>query len=253
MKYKLAPTPIAILTLALAISIFFNFFLFHQGQNYYHQLNQTRLDPLGLNNYPAGINKSSNPGKLRVVFFGDSRAYQWPEPTGFERFEFINRGIGAQTSSQVVERFDEHINPLQPDVLLVQVCINDLKTIPLFPNLKSSIISNCKNNIKRIVLEAQKQEITVILTTVFPLGKLPLERRLFWSEDVARAIEEVNQFIISQTAEKVIIFDTCRTLANDKGMVKEEYSRDFLHLNKTGYETLNRGLESILKELEHTK
>lgn len=40
---------------------------------------------------------------------------------------------GAQTSAQVVWRFAEHIAPLQPDKIILQVGINDLKTIPLFP------------------------------------------------------------------------------------------------------------------------
>lgn len=241
------------LLLALTLSMFLNFFLFNQGQQYYHQLNLTRLDPLGLSVYPPQNDESTNSEKLRVVLFGDSRAYQWPEPASLEPFEFINRGIGAQTSTQVVERFDEHVVPLRPDIVLIQMGINDLKTLPLFPHLKSWIISNCKDNIKRSVQEARSQGATVIVTTIFPLGKLPLERSLFWSDDVGQAIEEVNQYIYSLEAERVIIFDTREVLADDKGLVQEEYSWDFLHLNEIGYEALNKKLVNILEELGHTK
>jgi lysophospholipase L1-like esterase len=237
------------LTLALIISIVLNYLLFSKGQQYYHQLNLTRLDPLGLSVYPAQDYKSTSPDKLRVVLFGDSRVYQWPQPTGLEGFEFINRGIGAQTSSQVVGRFDEHVIPLQPDILLIQMGINDLKTLPLFPYLKSWIVSKCKNNIKWTVQEARNQGATVILTTIFPLGKIPLERRLFWSEDVGYAIEEVNRFIYSLEAENVIIFDTEKVLADDRGLLKKEYSWDFLHLNEDGYDALNEKLIKILEEL----
>lgn len=45
---------------------------------------------------------------------------------GLLQVEFINRGIGGQTSTQVAERFDANIAPLQPDVLVVRVCVNDL-------------------------------------------------------------------------------------------------------------------------------
>lgn len=244
---------IVLLILALTISIALNFFLFNQGQQYYYQLNLTRLDPLELSVYPPQNGESKNPENLRVVFFGDSRASQWPEPAGLEQFEFINRGIGAQTSTQVVERFDEHVVPLHPDILLIQMCINDLKTLPLFPHLKSWIISNCKNNIKWSVQEARNHGATVILTTIFPLGKVPLERRLFWSEDVGQAIEEVNQFIYSLEADKVIIFDTGKVLVDDKGLVREEYSWDLLHLNEVGYEALNKKLVNILGEVGQTK
>ena len=239
---------IVLLVIALAVSIVGNYLLFKQGEQYYNQLNLTRLDPLGLSVYPPQENENSE--KPRVVFFGDSRVYQWPEPSGLEQFEFINRGIGAQTSTQAVERFDEHVLLLHPDIVLIQMCINDLKTIPLFPHLKSWIVTNCKNNIEWSVEETRNQGGTVILTTVFPLGKLPIERRLFWSDDVGEAIQEVNEYIYSLEGDGVIVFDTGQVLAGENGLVRDEYSRDFLHLNEVGYEALNEELVSILEEID---
>lgn len=239
---------IALLAIALAVSLTGNYLLFKQGEQYYHQLNLTRLDPLGLGAYPPQVSEKSE--KLRVVFFGDSRAYQWPAPAGLERFEFINRGIGSQTSTQIVERFDDHVLPLQPDIVLLQMGINDLKTIPLFPELKSWIMATCKENIEWTVRETQEQGVAVILTTIFPLGQLPVERRLFWSDDVDGAISEVNEFIVSLEGDRVIIFDTGQVLAGENGLVRDEYSRDFLHLNERGYEALNGALVNMLEELE---
>lgn len=241
--------PLVSLTLALIVSIVLNFLLFDQGKQYYYQLNQTRLDPLGLNDYPSGVKEPKHPAKVRVVIFGDSRAYQWPEPATVGQFEFINRGIGAQTSSQIVARFEEHVVSLQPDILLIQMCINDLKTIPLFPHLKLSIISNCKNNIEWSVGEARKLGATVILTTIIPPGKIPLERRLFWSDEVGLAIEEVNRFIFSLESKWVIVFNTGEVLADEKGLVRREYSFDFLHLNANGYAALNKKLSKVLEDL----
>jgi lysophospholipase L1-like esterase len=247
-SHRVLTIVIVLLAAGLIVSLTGNYLLFRQGEQYYHELNLTRLDPLGLGVYP--IQTVENSEKLRVVFFGDSRAYQWPAPAGLERFEFINRGIGAQTSTQAVERFDEHVLSLQPDVVLIQMCINDLKTIPLFPELRSSIIATCKDNIERSVQEIKRQGGTVILTTVFPLGKLPVERTLFWSDAVDEAVREVNEFIASLEGEKVIIFDTGKVLAGETGLVRSEYSLDFLHLNQTGYEALNEALVNILKNLE---
>lgn len=243
---------LVVISIALIISLVFNYVIFSFSRQYYLQLNGTRLDPLGLSAYPSDKNEEVTNPKPSVVFFGDSRAYQWPEPPGLNQFQFVNRGIGAQTSPQVVERYDDHIKPLKPDILLIQVCINDLKTIPLFPHLKSSIIRTCQENIKWIVLEAQKEEAIVILTTIFPLGKLPFERRFFWSDDVGEAIEDVNEYIYTLQDERVIIFDSAAILADEEGIVREEYSWDFLHLNEAGYKALNEELIVLLKELEET-
>src|SRR5262245_33846548 len=101
MKYKTSLTLIiSLISIALLASLTLNFYLFNQARQYYLQLNQTRLDPLGLNNYPLEANSQlfTNSDKISVVFFGDSRAASWPSPSSLSRFNFINRGIGAQTS-----------------------------------------------------------------------------------------------------------------------------------------------------------
>jgi lysophospholipase L1-like esterase len=151
---------------------------------------------------------------------------------------------------QVLERFDDHVEPLHPQVIIVQVGINDLKTIPLFPSQKTLIVAGCKANIQQIVLKSLDLSATVILTTIFPHGEIPLERKLFWSADVGEAIEEVNTFTHSLGGENVIVFDTAAVLADERGVVREEYSRDLLHLNDTGYDTLNGELVHILATLE---
>ena len=150
----------------------------------------------------------------------------------------------------MLQRFDYHVKPLKPHVILVQVGINDLKTIPLFPERKESIIDNCQKNILRIVAKSTILEATVILTTVFPVGKLPIGRRLVWSHEVTSGVDKVNTYIRSLAEERVIVFDAFSILADGKGNVRPEYSQDFLHLNAAGYKVLNRELKQLLATLE---
>lgn len=239
-----------LLLVGLLISGTFNLFLFLQGKEYYLQLNETRLDPLGLSYYVSTPNPEdlNNPRQPVVVFFGDSRAASWPPPANLEGFRFINRGIGAQTSAQVLYRFDEHVKPLHPQIIILQAGINDLKTIPLFPERKDVIITNCQANIQQIVTQATKSGATVILTTLFPTGNVPWERQLFWSADVAKAVDEVNTFIRSLEKQGVIIFDAYSILA-ENNVAREEYFQDTLHLNAAGYKALNIELGRILTNL----
>lgn len=238
----------AVLLALLITSIALNFYLFGFSKQYYLQLNGTRLDPLGLDSFSSEMRQQgeSDTGAIFVVFFGDSRAAEWPAPS-LDGFEFANRGIGAQTSSQVMQRYDAHITPLNPDVLVVQVCINDIKTIPLFPERKSAIIATCKENIEQIVKKAHDHGVLVMLSTVFPTDKFPLERRIFWSEDIPVAIDEVNSFIKSLESEQVIIFDAFAVLADEDGQLAEEYGRDELHLNPAGYRAVNQAFEKLLR------
>lgn len=240
---------IVLLSLTLLVSLSANFVLFNQAEKYYLQLNGVRLDPLSLNAYPPEINQSLTAKNQKVVvFFGDSRAFAWPAPDDLTQLTFMNRAIGSQTTEQVVSRYEAHVKPLSADILIVQVGVNDLKTVPLFLERKDAIIENSKANIAKIIELARQDGSTVILTTIFPLGEVPIERRLFWSPDVAEAIDEVNAFLYTLEADDVIIFETAPVLAGADGQVKNEYSFDLLHLNPAGYQALNEKLLDVLRQ-----
>lgn len=233
----------------LAISAGLNYVLYDRAKQYYLQLNETRLDPLGLDYFGSTVHTADSSAQIRAVFFGDSRAAYWPSPM-VDGVEFINIGIGAQTSAQVVQRLDEHLVPLNPDMVIIQVGINDLKTIPLFPNRKDAIIANCENNICQIVERSEAIGATVVLTTIFPAGSVPLTRKPFWSDEVAQAIDEVNSFIKTKKDENVIVFDAFTILADENGMLQKACSYDELHLNTAGYAVLNQEFEKIVDSLK---
>jgi lysophospholipase L1-like esterase len=234
---------IAFLALASIASAGLNIFLYQQAQRYYLQLNATALDPLGLNSYPNSAEKKTQPV---IVFYGDSRAASWPPPDKIKNVNIINRGIGGQTTAQVLGRFQQHVTSLKPQLILIQVGVNDLKTIPLFPEQKEAIIRNCKTNIGQIVKNSLDTGAKVVVTTIFPLGKVPVERKPFWSDDVAIAINDVNDYIKTLARDRVIVFDSSQVLANSQGIVDPKYSRDLLHINSEGYAALNQEVTGIL-------
>jgi lysophospholipase L1-like esterase len=239
--------PVIALSVLLMLSLGINYFLFKQGEQYYLQLNALRLDPLGLKSYESLEQHDSD--LPVVVFFGDSRAKSWPAPE-LEQYEYINRGLGSQTTAQVVERFEEHVSDLRPQIIVVQVGVNDLKTIPLFPDAKSKIIDECEMNIQRIIEKASDIGATVILTTIFPTGRVPIERMPFWSEDVESSITEVNDYIHTLGSENVIVFDAYSILVDNQDYVRPDYSHDLLHLTNSGYIALNIELVHILEDIE---
>jgi len=61
-------------------------------------------------------------GETRVVFFGDSITDNWSK-AGFGGFfpgqAYVNRGIGGQTTSQMLLRFRPDVVALDPDVVVI--------------------------------------------------------------------------------------------------------------------------------------
>ncbi len=201
-------------------------------------------DPYELKTYPVNPDLSKRDlNKPLVVFFGDSRTVDWPEIPNIP-FEFINRGINGQTTDQVLGRISAHVASLSPQIVVVQVGVNDLAELATLPNAPRNIINNCKQNIQKIVDKLSKEvKATVILTTVFPTGE---PQSFQWPEEADRAIIEVNKFIKSLKSDRVIILDAAALLADESGKVRQIYSRDLLHLNKRGYTMLNEELLKIL-------
>lgn len=246
-RFPTLKTAVLLLVTILLISLALNGYLFLKARQYYLELNGTRLDPLGLSFYPSEpIIKQTEDGEITAVFFGDSRAAQWPVPSELDGYHFINRGIGSQTSVQIAARFQQHVVPLQPDLIIVQMCINDLKTIPLFPQNELATIQNCLANIDQVLRDAEQIGASVILTTVFPVGDVPLERRIVWSPKIAEAVTAVNERISTKAGNNVYIFDTFDLLVDERGLLSQEYALDELHLNEAGYAHLNNKLVQFL-------
>lgn len=244
-RHTWLPISLILALMLLLAAIVASRYLFSLATQYYVQLNQVRLDPFDLQYYAAEPSPASD--TTRLVFFGDSRAQDWPIPPNLPDFEFINRGIGGQTTAQVAGRFAAHITPLQPDYILLQVGVNDLKTIPIFPDQRTVIVANCLANIRAILQQSADVGATVILTTIFPVSEASFERRLFfWSDGVAQAIVEVNDEIRSMASDTVMILDSYALLVGENGLTRPDYAADTLHLNPAGYTTLNQMLIALL-------
>ncbi|MEM7113414.1 MAG: GDSL-type esterase/lipase family protein [Chloroflexota bacterium] len=213
------------------------------------------LDPFNLTMYPADTAAAQiptpTPGNL-VVFFGDSRALKWPAPTyEDERWQFINRGINAQTSIQVAGRFEHHIAPLDADIVVIQVGVNDLRLIPMFPNQRERIIANTKASIEQVVARANQSGSKVILSTILPVGKPNFEQKLLGENvQIITAVRDVNNHIRSLARPNVVILDADPIIASPNGIARLEYRSDFLHINQRAYARLNKALMDILMKLE---
>lgn len=221
------------------VSLAANVIMFRRGSDYFRELNAVHLDPLGLSMHAADPVPTLGADQLRVVFFGDSRAMMWFDPPGLPRYQFVNRGVAQQTTAQVLARFDHEIPSLHPDVVVLEVGVNDLKTIPLFPSRRHEIVETAKRNTHEIVGKIRALGAEVVLVTVFPLGPINIVRQPFWSGDVARAIEEINRDLETLTEKHVLILHADGVLLDRSHVLRSPFARDMLHLTPAAYAALN--------------
>jgi lysophospholipase L1-like esterase len=240
---------VLLITTFLTLSIALNYLFYKKA---FIPLHALRLNPLELNYYSSlSSNIESDNKKNTIMYYGDSRALSWPFIKN-NKFNYINRSIGNQTSIQINDRFKNHVVSHKPQVILVQMCVNDLKMIPLFPEKKEQIIQGCISNIESILQKAHNINSKVILTTVFPLGDISLARKMLGIKEqpIIGAIDIINKHIKSLKAENTLVFDSFGFLVGNERKVDSRYSHDWLHINETGYQHLNQNLKKFVnKEL----
>lgn len=238
---------VGLLLVLLMLSMGLSYNLIKRNRHLTREVARIRLNPLGLDSFENQPMPEDNNDMTAVLFLGDSRAVTWPNPEMDDSFVFINRGIDGESSAQTVQRFEAHVVPVQPDVVVVQVCVNDLWRIPVFPVEKDAIILACQENLSQIVEKSKALGATVLLTTIFPVQDPPLMQRTYWSADVYDGIDTVNAFIRSLEGDHVVVLDAYALLVDDNGRLQSQYATDYLHINEAGYQVLNEALVEILK------
>ncbi len=177
----------------------------------------------------------------RVVFFGDSRADWWrlPELPGLH---CVNAGVPGATAPYLAQRFQAMVAPLRPDIVVVQLGVNDLVELTGRAPERERLVNVVRAATASVVADARALGARVILTTIFPLARGPSVGRA-----VQEAITAVNQGLPGLVAPDVQLLDSAAVLCGRDGYVRDAYADDEVHLSAAGYAALNAALVPLLR------
>lgn len=226
-------------------------FVFAAGKlSYYKAISEERLSPLGSIDVPVPMGPYLvDQSSAKIAFLGDSRARDWAEYyASYQGFSVLNLGVDGQTTAQVLYRMGHQLPNLEAEVVVIQVGINDLKVIGFNREIFRDVVDDCKKNISQLVALIERDNRQVVISTIFPRGELNFIRRFIWSKYVDLAILEVNNYIRREFSGRVTIIDAYSILSPSGFELSSEYSSDFLHLNRIGYEAIS--LEENLMRFE---
>lgn len=189
-------------------------------------------DWAGLNHYRKSDAEAGEPkkGEQRVVFFGDSITAAWGVRHGhfFPDEPWINRGIGGQTTPQMLVRFQQDVIQLQPKVAVILAGINDIAG-----NTGAEPLAAIQDNFRSMVTLAKNAHIRVVLSSVLPASRIP------WvpGADPREEIGSLNKWLKEFAAEQNLVFLNYypAMVAQDGGIRPELAEGDLLHPNDSGY------------------
>src|ERR1700736_1709904 len=110
--------------------------------------------------------QAPQPGEDRVVFMGDSITDNWGRKYGrfFPGKPYINRGIGGQTTPQMLIRFRPDVIALKPKVVVILAGTNDIAG-----NTGPSTLEAIEDNLTSMAELAKLKGILVVLASVMPV------------------------------------------------------------------------------------
>lgn len=208
------------------------------------RMDSTLKDWPNLTRYREANTKVTPPEKneSRVVFMGDSITDIWAMPHMADVFfpgkPYIGRGIGGQTTPQMLIRFRPDVIALKPKVVVILAGTNDIAG-----NTGPMTLEEIEANLASMSELASAHQIKVVLSSVLPVydgghngqGKevVMTDRR------PPEKILALNSWIKKYCAENRLIYlDYFSAMVDDKGFLKRELSEDGLHPNKAGYEIM---------------
>lgn len=179
-------------------------------------------------------------GENRVVFMGNSITEGWPnkDPEYFANPNYINRGIGGQTTPQMLLRFRADVIDLHPKVVVILAGTNDIagNTGPMtLEEIRDNIISMCEL--------AKANGIEVIISSVLPAHDY------VWRPGLEPNIKipKLNAMLKDYAENNGIIYlDYFTAMVDDRNGLPKELAEDGVHPTKKGYAIMKPLVEEAI-------
>jgi lysophospholipase L1-like esterase len=185
-------------------------------------------------------------GESRVVFFGDSITDIWHLEDYFPGKPYVNRGIGGQTTPQMLVRFRQDVINLEPKVVIILAGTNDIAG-----NTGPMRIEDIEGDLASLADLARANNIKLIYSSVLPVHNYTEKSKDFFAQRSPEKILLMNNWLRSYCAvasHGCTYLDYFSAMADDKGLMKKDLADDGLHPNAAGYKIMAPMAEAAIEK-----
>ncbi len=204
-------------------------------------------DPNGMKRYADADAKLPPPSKLpRVVFLGDSITDGWRLNEYFTGRDFVNRGIGGQTTLQMIARFRQDVAALNPRAVVVLAGTNDIAAgVPA---------NQIEENLATIGDLAKAHGIKVAFASILPVSDYHKDADPHYEMTPTHppaTITAINTWLRAYCQSQGFVYiDYYAAMVDASGRMQADLSDDGLHPNAKGYRVMSPvALEAIGRAL----
>ena len=180
----------------------------------------------------------------RVVFFGDSITDIWKLENYFPGKPYVNRGIGGQTTPQMLVRFRQDVIDLRPKVVVILAGTNDIAG-----NTGPMRNEDIEANYTSFAELARANGIRVVYSSILPVHNYTERSKDFFAQRPMSRVLELNKWLKNYCEKNNIGYlDYFSAVVDDKGLLKKDLADDGLHPNDAGYKIMARLAEAAISK-----
>ncbi len=167
----------------------------------------------------------------RVVFLGDSITDGWDLAEAFPDKPYVNRGIGAQVTAQMLVRFEQDVVALKPAAVVILGGTNDVSGF-----LQIETPETILANITAMADIADARGIQVVLCALLPVNNYGKDRDYMTRERPPATLRAINDRLRALASARDYAFaDYAAAVVDERGLLTDAYTGDGLHPNAAGY------------------
>lgn len=189
----------------------------------------------------AEANKSVK-APTRVVFMGNSITDGWwnTDSLFFKNNRYIGRGIGGQTTAQMLVRFRADVIDLQPKAVVILAGTNDIAQ-----NNGYIAPENILGNIISMAELAKANNIDVVLCSILPAYEYGWRKGLKPADKIIALNKMIKEYADRHNLTYV---DYHSALKDARNGLPEKYSKDGVHPTMEGYKIMERLISEALEK-----
>lgn len=173
---------------------------------------------------------------------GNSIVHNWiyNDAEFFHSYRIANRGIGGNTSEDVLLRFQADVVSLSPNAVILSVGINDICQTNQYEERFTL------DNVKSIYDICKANEIELVITSVLPVGDVHINR-LKVLRNLQPAVESLNRSLEQFAKQYDLIFvNYYKAFDNDCSFFISDLTFDGVHPTWQGYQLMK---DCLLKQV----
>lgn len=180
----------------------------------------------------------------KVLFLGDSITEQYDLEKYFHNDNYINGGIGGNTTGDILNQMKKRVYDYNPAKIFLMIGTNDGMTRDLEDDQAIKNIEQIISDIQTVLPDTE-----LYVESILPVNSSDDDKidHKMVNERSNENIQEINQQIRDLCKEyKVTYINLYDKMVDEDGDLKLEFTREGLHMSDEGYQVITKELKKYL-------